>query len=88
MVFHKAYYALFMKINGVSSTFVFVRVDNIIVDGNDSVEVSIVKVFLEQKFYIKALGTLKYFLGIEVALSFHGIFLCQTKYALEILKDA
>lgn len=77
-----------MKINGVSSTFVFVCVDNIIVDGNDSVEVSNVKVFLAQKFYIKALGTLKYFLGIKVALSFHGIFLCQTKYALGILKDA
>ncbi|KAH9671963.1 protein kinase domain-containing protein [Citrus sinensis] len=55
---------------------------------NDAAEVSRIKDFLAQKFYIKALAKLKYFLGIEVARSSRGIFLSQRKYVLDILKDA
>ncbi|KAK0578568.1 hypothetical protein LWI29_012561 [Acer saccharum] len=57
------------------------------IKGNDSIRIQQLKSFLEQKFYIKALGKLKYFLGIEVARSQHGLFLSQRKYTMDILED-
>lgn len=37
---------------------------------------------------MKGLGSLKYFLGIEVARNKNGIFLCQKKYTLDIITEA
>ncbi|RVW81268.1 Retrovirus-related Pol polyprotein from transposon RE2 [Vitis vinifera] len=39
-------------------------------------------------FKMKDLGVLKYFLGIEVARSSVGLFLCQLKYTLDIVSEA
>ena len=46
------------------------------------------KSLLDQKFGIKDLGSLKYFLGLEIARSAKGISINQRKYALEVLKQA
>ncbi|XP_054778328.1 uncharacterized mitochondrial protein AtMg00810-like [Prosopis cineraria] len=46
-----------------------------------------IKSFLNQHFSIKDLGKLKYFLGIEVALSNEGFMLSQHKYVIDILRD-
>ena len=43
--------------------------------------------YLASKFKMKSLGDLKYFLGIEVARSKHGIFLSQRKYILDLLAE-
>ena len=43
---------------------------------------------MDRQFKLKDLGTLKYFLGLEIARSQQGISLSQGVYALEVLEDA
>ncbi|XP_050147470.1 vegetative cell wall protein gp1-like [Malus sylvestris] len=64
-----------------------IYVDDIVITGNDVGAIASLKLFLHNHFRIKDLGDLKYFLGIEVSQSKHGIYISQRKYALEILKD-
>ncbi|CAA3011465.1 retrovirus-related Pol poly from transposon TNT 1-94 [Olea europaea subsp. europaea] len=79
--------SLFTKINGCSSTILLVYVDDIIIAGNDVMYIDQFKKVLDQRFKLKDLGTLKYFLGLEVARNNTGISICQRKYALEVLED-
>jgi len=62
-------------------------VDNIILTGNDSKLCTDFEFYLDQCFHINDLGALKYFLGIEVARNAQWLFLCQRKYALEIINE-
>ena len=64
-----------------------VYVDDIVITGSDSKGISSLKSFLHSQFYTKNLGTLRYFLGIEVMQSKHGIFLSQKKYVLDLLSE-
>ena len=43
------------------------------------------RLLLRQKFEMKDLGELRYFLGIEVVRSPHGIFLVERQYGLDML---
>jgi len=43
---------------------------------------------LHKWFQMKDLGELRYFLGIEVTRSKHGIYLSQRKYVMDLLKDS
>lgn len=56
--------------------------------GDDEQWIANVKNFLDNKFSIKDLGPLKYFLGIEVARTPDGMVLSQRKYTLDILADS
>ncbi|XP_048443399.1 uncharacterized mitochondrial protein AtMg00810-like [Pyrus x bretschneideri] len=56
--------------------------------GDNVSEISALKQYLSHKFAIKDLGTLKYFLGIEVAHSHKGCFLNQRKYIIDLLHEA
>ena len=67
---------------------ILVYVDDIILTGNNLDTIGHIIKLLDQAFSIKDLGTLKFFLGLEVARSSHGIHLCQRKYVLDILSDS
>ena len=56
-----------------------VYVDDIIIIGDDTSGIADVKKQLGMSFDVKDLGTLHYFLGIEVTRSRHGISLSQRK---------
>ncbi|KAM2653882.1 hypothetical protein EV2_025463 [Malus domestica] len=81
-------YSLFTKAQGTSFTVVLIYVDDILLTGNDLQEMERLKTFLLTRFRIKDLGDLKYFLGIEFSCSKKDIFMCQRKYALDILQDS
>ena len=81
-------YSLFTFTKGSVQINVLVYVDDLIVAGNDSSALKAFKAYLCACFKMKDLGPLKYFLGIEVARSASGIFLCQRKYTLDIISEA
>ncbi|CAL8175398.1 unnamed protein product [Prunus armeniaca] len=58
-----------------------------IVTGDDQAEMQNLQKYLASEFEMKSLGDLKYFIGIEVARSKHGIFLSQRKYILDLLPE-
>jgi hypothetical protein len=63
-----------------------VYVDDIILPGNDGIEMERLKRNLAVDFEIKDLGPLKYFLGMEVERSKKGIVVSQRKYVLYLLQ--
>ena len=84
----EANHSLFVHSNGDLFTTLLVYVDDMVLIGNDPGCIALVKLVLDQKFGIKDLGSLKYFLGLEIARSDKGISLNQKKYVLKVLKKA
>ena len=71
-------HTLFIKHNSSGKlTALIVYVDDIIVTGNDEWEIQRLKTSLSNESEIKDLGSLKYFLRIEVTHSKGGIFISQ-----------
>ncbi|XP_078444348.1 alpha/beta-Hydrolases superfamily protein isoform X1 [Wolffia australiana] len=68
-------------------TILIVYVDDIIITGDDHIEIQNLEQHLSSSFDIKALGQMTYFLGIEVAYSRSGIVLSQHKYILDLLRE-
>lgn len=73
----KADYSLFTRSHGSSFIALLIYVDDIIITGNDPTSIKSLMGVLHEKFHIKDLGDLKYFLGIEVSRSKRKIVISQ-----------
>jgi hypothetical protein len=71
----------------IGSTFAYclVYVDDLIITGNNTAFVASIVDHLGRKFSIKDLGSLHFFLGVEVIPTAAGLFLSQHKYIRDLL---
>ena len=65
---------------------VSIYVDDLIFTGNDESMFEDFKNSMMHEFDMSDLGRMRYFLGIEVLQRDDGIYICQRKYAMEVLK--
>ena len=82
-----SYHTLFLKKHHGKITTIIVYVDGMVVIENDPKERKVPKIICQKEFEMKDLGSLTYFLGIEVSRSSSEIFLSQRKYALDLLQE-
>jgi hypothetical protein len=76
---------LYVKVNDEGEILIVcLYVDDLIFTGNMSI--NSFKEAMEREFDMTDLGLMKYFLGIEVTQNEQGIFICQSKYANDVLK--
>nr|GEX38224.1 hypothetical protein [Tanacetum cinerariifolium] len=72
-------YLLFVKTQGALFTVALVYVDDILLTGNSIQDIKDIKLALDNKFTIKDLGLVRYFLGIELCNTKNETFLHQRK---------
>lgn len=82
----KADSSLFILRKGQSIVLLLIYVDDIIVTGNDNNIISDLISTLSSEFSLKDLGSLHYFLGLEVKYLPNGLFVSQTKYIRDLLE--
>ena len=80
-------YSMFTKKHSGKQTIILVYVDDLLISGDDAIEIQKIKDSLDTAFTIKDLGAIRYFLGIEVSRTSKGTMLNQRKFILDILKS-
>lgn len=80
--------SLFILHQGQETILLLLYVDDIILTGSSEQLLQTFIHSLSVKFHMKDLGQLHYFLGIEATRTSTELFLCQTKYALDLLSRA
>lgn len=80
--------SLFVLHTGSDTVLLLLYVDDIVLTGSSTQLLTTLIELLSLHFHMKDLGHLHYFLGIEVKRSPYDLFLCQTKYAIDLLTRA
>ncbi|XP_019054245.1 PREDICTED: uncharacterized protein LOC109115066 [Nelumbo nucifera] len=80
-------HSVFSRDSKYGKILLIVYVDDIVITSSDNNGIDRLKNFLQNHFHMKDLGKVKYFLGIEVARSRHGVNLCQRKYVLDLFEE-
>ena len=78
---------LYIKIEDKNMIFVVVYVDDIIFESNLTTLRRKFATKMQEEFEISMLGELSFFLGLQVNQTKNGIFVSQTKYIKEMLKN-
>ena len=74
--------------HGKVTIYLLLYVDDMILTGNDSTVLEKLLTSLSKEFRMKDMGSLSYFLGIQVKYTSTGMFLNQEKYAADLLETA
>lgn len=80
-------HALFVRCVDRKVSIFVVYVDDMIVTGDHKGDIVKLKKCLADKFDLKDLSKLRYFLGVEFTKSNEGLVICQRKYTLDLLKE-
>jgi hypothetical protein len=80
-----ANFSLYVKRTDHGIVVIVINVNDLIITGDSDVDIFDLKKLLKQKFEMKDLGELRYFLGIEIIQSPKRIWLLQRQYALNKL---
>jgi hypothetical protein len=80
-----ANFSLYVKKTDHGIVVIVIYVDDLSTTRDSDADISDLKKFFKQKFEMKDLGELRYFLGIEIIQSPKGIWLLQRQYALNKL---
>ena len=80
-------HTLFYRRKNGKITILIVYVDDIILTGDDVIDMERLKQKLATEFEMKDLGSLRYFLGMEVARNKIGISVSQRKHVLDLLGE-
>ena len=77
--------SLFIYRHKTHTLYLLVYVDDIILTGNHADFITLFVDQLGREFDVKDLGSLRYFLGLEVNLYSEGLHVSQVKYMLDLL---
>ena len=80
--------SLFIYSDGHDLIYLLVYVDDLLLTGNNSTFIRHLITLLNSEFKIQHLGSVHYFLGIEVTQTAKGLMLSQHKYTLDIIQRA
>lgn len=80
-------HTLFYKRQSTGITILIVYIDDIVLNGDDRMDVQLIKKRLATEFNLKDLGNLRYILGMEIARNQTSISILQPKYTLDLLKE-